>query len=281
MFLSHTLPPKSFRRTLFTKGLCTFALACGVFPVMSGNLLAGLVAGDDFTYPEGLLASGKNNGGVGWAEPWTGARRTWVLPSRNLTHSSTGYDGTQTGTGLVNSTMDRSGVTSRSLRTPIAGTATGTDVWFSVLIQVDENEIQSGRIGLHFNVAESGPAASRLGSAAGFIVAKNDFRTYVNGGPNTGSPSEKLETNATHLIVGRISLRNSESSNVHIWLNPANVTAESALGNASVVFPADFKGPITNVGVETYSGARNGGAGMVDALRIGTDLASVVNPLSK
>lgn len=266
------------RALLASQGsFCALFLAAGALLTGTAPSSATLIASDDFTYADGILASSSNDGGTGWSGPWTGNKRPRIQSSENLTITSKGYDASQHGTGLVASRDDHSGVSSRLLATPLAGTASGTDVWFSMLVKVEKNQLQSGRVGFHFNVPDTGSIATRLGSATGFILANTDFRTYVAEGPNTGNPSgHDLDLDAVHLIIGRISLRDSGASEISFWFDPLDVTSVEALGGAAYSYFADFGGHITSVGVETYSGAKEGGAGMCDALRIGSDLASVV-----
>jgi len=283
MIFPSTYPLRNLYRLFSSRnGICALGITLGGFSFGVQNSWAELIAGDDFTYPDGVLANGANSGGIGWSEPWMGNKRPRIQSSGNLTFLSQGYDNLQHGTGMIISTDDHSGVSCRSLSSPIVGTSNGTDVWFSLLVRVEKNQVQSGRLGFHFNVSDTGTNASRLGASAGFILANTDFRSYVRGGANTGSTSgQSLELNSTHLIVGRVSLHDARESNISIWFDPPNVTNVETLGEASFVFSADLGGSIRNIGVETYSGAKEGGAGALDALRIGSDLASVVASLPK
>jgi hypothetical protein len=266
------------RTSRMTRLLSAFSATAFSLLACAQNSNAVLIASEDFTYASGTLASGSNSGGTGWSGAWTGDDGPQILSSSNLSFATTGYELTQSGTGQVRTIVSTaSGVSSRSLAAPIIGTTEGTDVWFSVLVR-NETPDTPGRAGLYFNISDTDSNAPRSAATAGFLLVGTEFRTLTGGVLSPAPGQATLDINTTHLVVGRITLLDSGNSSISLWLDPSDVTSVANLGSANVTYSANFGGSITNVGVETYGGSVNGGPGLVDAIRVGTDLSSVVVP---
>jgi len=197
-----------------------------------------------------------------------------VLSTVNLSYTAVGYDVTQTGTGQIYSFYSSGdGVSSRLLAQPVLGTEGGTEVWFSILLRVGGTSVNdSGRTGLYFNVA----GTSRSTADAGFLLVGETFRTLSDGTLAGTGPT--LALNTTHLVVGRVSLLETGSSTISLWLDPTNVTDPASLGAPSISYSADFGGSITSVGIEAYGQGTAAAIGMSDAFRLGTTLNSVTVP---
>lgn len=260
-----------------TRLLSAFSATALSLLACAQNSNAVLIASEDFTYTSGTLASGSNSGGTGWAGAWTGDTGPQIVSSSNLAFTATGYEVIQDGTGRVQtSPSSSSGVSSRSLATPIVGTEEGTDVWFSVLLYNDGfNQSSSGRAGLYFDISDTSSDVPRTSATAGFLLAGTEFRT-LSDGVLSASPGQASLAFTSHLVIGKITLLDSGNSSISLWLDPSNVSSVANLGVANVTYSANFGGSITNVGVESYGTNSAATAGNVDAIRIGTDLGSVV-----
>jgi hypothetical protein len=266
-----SLQAKKVFQNSFKSGLLIGCLSIGLLLMTQSSGRAVLLASEDFSYSTGSLANPLNVGGTGWSGAWAGSSVPAILSSVNLSYTATGYTLVQSGTGQIYSYYSTGdGVATRALSSPIVGSESGTEFWFSILLRANGSTTSdSGRTGLYFNV----DGTTRGTADAGFLLVGNTFRTLSDGILAGSGPT--LAINNTHLVVGRLSLLDDGASTISIWLDPGNVTSLASLGTASITYSADFGGTISNVGIESYGQGTLAAVGMSDALRIGTTLESV------
>ena len=221
--------------------------------VLTAFCAQALMVVEDFEYnEEGSLIYG--SGGLGFLDAWSYGNMN-VATGQNLSYSAAGYEVSSLGTGMCIGTNDNnSSLSNRKLAGPISGTAASREVWFSTLLLHKNGE----RIGWHFNPATS---HNRNDADAGFLAVGTDFRKLDDGALISIGISISYDT--THLILGRIMLKDTGVSTVNYWLDPTDVTSTNVLGAADITFDADFGGSITAIGMEGYSGSP-----AMDALRI-------------
>ena len=229
--------------------LIVMAMAILILSVSSVHAL--LVVEDFDTYEEGSLIYA--SGGSGFMDHWSSGNMN-VVTGLNLSCSTTGYEVSSLGYGICTSTNVSGGLISlRKFSGPITGTTDGRELWFSTLVQPKSG----ARIGWNLNPTTQ----ARISADAGFLVVGEQFRWLTNG--VLVVTSESLAYNVTHLVMGRIVLKDTGLSTLSFWLNPADVTSTNALGATDITVSADFDGSIWRMGMEGYSGSA-----AMDALRI-------------
>jgi len=221
--------------------------------LMAAGSASALMVVEDFdTYEQGSLIYG--SGGSGFLDHWSSGNMN-VSTNANLSYIATGYAVSSLGTGMCVGTNETFAKLSfRNLAAPITGTPEGCEVWFSTLVRPKLN----GRIGWNFNPADQ----SRESADAGFIVVDTEFRWVTNG--VMVASSESLAYNTTHLVMGRVVLKETGLSTFSLWLDPTDVTSSNTLGAADFNVTADFGGSITRIGMEGYRSETTA----MDALRI-------------
>ncbi|MDX9867547.1 MAG: hypothetical protein RBT78_06440 [Kiritimatiellia bacterium] len=234
----------------FGKGILIF-LGWAALARTAGALM---VVEDFEFYPEGPL--GKNAGGSGFSGAWTLNVDNGTLSNGvDLVYPATGYEVAGLTPGALNcGSLKASLLCNREFAAPFYGTSAGRAVWFSTLVRFTS----PGRVGWNFNSRTT----SRNDSDAGFLCVGTDLRKLVNG--VLTSTGVTLAANVTHLILGCVGLKDTGSSTVRLWLDPADCTSAGTLGAEQVSFDAVFdNGCITEVGLDIYAGET-----FLDALRI-------------
>ncbi|MFO7936275.1 MAG: hypothetical protein R6V06_01545 [Kiritimatiellia bacterium] len=246
-----------FHRTIINP-LILF-LTCVIMLTRTSEALM-IVEDFDF-YPEGPL--GNNAGGSGFCGAWSFLDKPedgHIDNNSNLMYNATGYSVSSLGKGKLVAFYDISTdsiLSNRRFAEPFTGESEGRIVWLSMLVYFSSN---SGRVGLYLNSA----TGHRSQSDAGFLCVGTDFRKLVNG--TLTSSGLTLSADTTHLILGRVDLKDTNSSTVKFWLDPSDCTSADTLGNAQLTYDAVFGGSITNIGLDVYAPAST--AASLDALRV-------------
>jgi len=178
---------------------------------------AALICSEGFDYEVGSELH-EQNGGVGWAEPWTnvtfGIRVTNVV---GLTYPGWITQGDAAAWACRSAQMIR--------KHPNLPGNDGDVVWFSLLFHI------------------TNPSASRVhfagtgGSTTGFgieLVSTGGGGVQARIGGNVGAtaPAALMQT---HLVIGKFVFSNDTPDHLDVWVNPASWITELALGPADTV----------------------------------------------
>ncbi|MDA3925368.1 MAG: hypothetical protein PF904_11790 [Kiritimatiellae bacterium] len=220
--------------------------------ILSVSAVQALIVVEDFeNYEQSPLIYA--SGGSGFLDHWSSGNMN-VATGQNLSCSTTGYAVSSLGTGMCIGTNENAAkISFRKIAEPISGTTAGREVWLSVLLAHKYNE----RIGLHLNPT----AYDRSSADAGFLAVGTDLRKLDDG--VLISTGLTISYNTTHLILGRIMLKDTGESTVEYWLDPTDVTSTNTLGAADITFAANFGSSIMSVGMEGYYGSP-----AMDAMRL-------------
>lgn len=264
--MSSTLPAPHRKNPLLScAALFGFAIAA------SGPSAMATTVVEDFTYANGPLLL--RNGGSGWSSVWgpstgTGQNTSRILADQtvNLTLASgSGYDVTQTGTGLAYGNFSSFRGINRTLDVNLTGT-----IWFSVLVNNGQSD---DRAGIQFNNHEDSPFALTDYNQGAFHaeVAGSDLLVRYNG--VTSASVATLALGQTHLLLGRLIL-GAGNDTFDLWADPANVlNPGTPLFTANTADMETLGSGLFLAGIFSYGnsdlgptpGARHG---MIDALRI-------------
>jgi hypothetical protein len=206
------------------------------------------------------------------------------------TPGSWGAWGNTSGVTYVGSSLTYAGLTDQPGWEPTGGAAQvltsgssrsfdGTDAegvsWFSVLLQFNGGVPPFARFLLYGDNQSSG-------DGFGFEVASDGIMARITGG-NGSKSTATVTLGQTHLFVGKIDF-DANSTTVSVWMDPAGLSSESALGTETATHTADP----TETGKYVFSSGSwfypryedNGGnTGVVfDEFRAGTELGDVVVP---
>lgn len=214
---------------------------------------AAVLALEDFTYADGSLAG--SNGGFGWSTTWS---------------NIVGTTATAAG-GEANITSTPGSEVVRTLASTQSGSAT---IWICFQAQqfttLSGSTNSFGGFGLYNGSTEQlligkawpGPYEWRAGTGGGLV------------GPASPVSSLNLTT-----VLARVTLNTSGNDTLDVWLNPADMSSESALGAASITrTDADLN--FDRVRLRGGSGAGGTESWQFDNLVISTTLAEVPEPSS-
>lgn len=237
---------------------------------------AALLAYDGFNYSAGNVNG--QNGGSGWSSSWV-ASASPALASV-VTGTTLSYTGGSVSISGSGSALSITGGGDGVLNRAFVGTGTGSEIYFSFLFRAVSG---SGNEFSHFYLSND---ADRLnsGGVGDFFTAANDsrFGARVNDETTdtTAATSTSYATGTDYLLVGRLSTDGTSGSTsdildqVELWVNPTSLT----MGTAHATANASTGLTIADLGF--FSSRMVNFADpdpiLIDELRIGTDLDSVV-----
>jgi hypothetical protein len=216
-------------------------ITCGLTALLAASASAELLVSEDYTYPNGGIAT--RNGGTGWGGAWTGAGL--VADGR---HEFSGNDYRPISTTFV-------GSSTAPLYFSADFVKTGTDTSYAAWLEISNNSTQNDndvRIGLandQFSV--------RLEDQGGTDPA-GEFGTYTPG--------------TTVTIVGKLEFDVSGTSErVTVWVDPTGVET-AAVSHTLTGQNVGWVTPLFTQGVRI---SLSGGVASVDNIKMGTTWADV------
>lgn len=236
---------------------------------------AALLAYDDFAYSAGNVNG--DNGGTGWSSAWVSSASS--VYASVVTGTALAYTGGSISVSGSGTALSIIGGGDGALNRSFVGTGAGSEVFFSFLFQ---SVVGSGDEFFHFYLSND---ADRFNSGGigdfNSGAADSRFGARINDGTTdtTVSSSISYVTGSTYFLVGRLSTDGSggaagEIDRVELWVNPTSLS----LGTASAT--ADDAMGLTIADLDVFSSRMVNFAGtdqvLIDELRIGTDIASVV-----
>jgi hypothetical protein len=248
----------------------SFGLAAAALLVALPDARAQVVVSEGFDYPAGQPLAGQN-GGTGWAGPWTTTTGTVQVQAGSLPGpvASTGNSVAANGSGGGGYSFNR------ALATPIGGA--NATVWLSLLMR-GPTTVPS------FSPSQSGPfdGLTMFGiTGIHFGAFPTDFSgtqcVYGIGYDNLGVIVRNVTATPGSmqvLLVGRITYGGPQGVNVaDLFVNPPVGGAVPTTPDATVSFGNTLNqlGPITQV---LLTGA-NQASDLLDEIRIGPTFASV------
>jgi hypothetical protein len=248
------------------------AIVAVVMLITGGSADAGLLAYDGSEYTD-VSAGDVLNGDTSESTP--GSWGAW-----GNTAGVTYVDSSLTYAGLTDQPgWEPTGGASQVLTSGSSRSFNGTDAqgvsWFSVLLQFNGGVPPFARFLLYGDSQSSN-------DGFGFQVAGDGIMARITGS-NGDKSAATVTLGQTHLFVGKIDF-DADSTAVSVWMDPAGLSNESALGTATAAHTADPVEPDKYVfGTGSWFYPRyedNGGnTGVVfDEFRAGTELGDVVVP---
>ncbi len=237
---------------------------------------AVLLAYDGFDYAAGNVNG--ENGGTGWDSAWTSSASP--VYGNVVTGTTLGYTGGSISLSGSGTALSITGGGAGLLNRDFVGTATGGEIYFSLLFQAVSG---SGNEFSHFYLSND-PDQFNSGGVGDFSTSagNSDFGARVNNGATdtTVASSVSYTTGTTYLLVGRLSTDGTGGASadiidqVELWVNPTSLTpgTANATVNATTGLPL---GDLVNFSTRTVNFASPDEI-LIDELRIGTDFASVV-----
>lgn len=263
------------KKSILAPSLLIPALGLLTMPVTAP---AALLAYDGFNYSAGNVNG--DDGGTGWNGSWTASASpayATVVTGTSLSYSGGSISVSGSGTAL-SITGGGDGVLNRSF----VGTASGSEIYFSLLFQ---SVAGSGDEFFHFYLSDNADRLNSGGIGDLYSTAGDThFGARVNNGTTdtTAASAISYTIGTTYLLVGRLSTDGTggaagEIDQVQLWVNPTALD----LGAASATVNAPTG--LTLAGFDFFSTRTVGFSGtdqiLIDELKIGSDAASVLSPV--
>jgi hypothetical protein len=245
------------------------------FLAISSGARGQIIAYEGFAYTVGQSLAGQN-GGSGFAAPWTVGAGTATVRSGSLVPAAPSTPLAETGNsvGVSADAVTNVGDAVRTLATPIVGTP-GTTAWVSVVMKGTGTTpltsqgalVVSNGAGVGFSITTGATG----GGLPPFNPPANANWSLGDAGTGAAEASSSVSDTLQSLLVARVNFGATNDA-VDLFVNPPPGGSPPGSSNASLTLPhaASFSTvEIDLASVDTTSAA------LFDEIRLGTTFASV------
>lgn len=228
------------------EALCLFTCLLAIPP----HAGAATIATDDFSYANGNLAG--SNGGTGWSTTWTNTEGTATVAD-----------------GMANVAATPGQQATRVLSAAQSGTAT---IW----IRFDGRQSTT----LAGTTDSYGGLSLYNGGTEQLLIGKawpGPYEWRAGTGGTMVGPSSPVPTLSLTTVLARVTLNSAGNDSLEVWLNPADMGSEGALGAAQIT-RSDTDLNFDRIQLRGGSAAGGSESWQFDNLRLGTTLADVAVP---